>query len=726
MERPDPDAILAKVKAQDSHRGILKIFFGAVAGVGKTYTMLEAARASRKEGIDVVVGYVETHKRAETEALLEGLEILLPKTVAYKNVTLREFDIDAALKRNPKLILVDELAHTNAPGSRHPKRWQDIEELLVQGIDVYTTLNVQHCESANDIVAQVTGIRVRETVPDTFIEQADEMELVDLPSEELLKRLKEGKVYLGEQAQRATENFFQPGNLIALRQLALRFTERNVDTKLMSYKKEHAVSKVWNVRDRFLVCISSSPSAMRLIRACKRIASDLGVEWIVAYVEPVSELQPEDKNRVTEMMHFAEKLGASVITLAGQDIAETLIAYARSQNVTKIIMGKPGKPRLRELIFGSIFDHLARKCGEIDLYLLSGDVQEQPVKFKKPVLHAFSWNNLGWALGVVILCTLVDWGLILLHISLVNLIMIYLLGVTWVAFRYGRRISIAVSFLSVLIFDFLFVPPYFTFAIADVEYIVTLIVMLGVGFTIAQLASQLKRQAVAMILREERTKTLYALSRDLSKSSYPDELFKIALKHIEDFFRFKTVIFTLDKGKKLIARFGESVNVELNSNELVVAQWVYDHKKPAGKGTDTLPGSGGMYLPFLGAEKPVGVLGIFPTDDKQFVDTEQLHMLEMFVSQTALAVEGAQLAAAALDAVTKVENERLRNLLLTTFSSGLSEPLVAISHTAAELLKPENFNNEVTRERLIGEMRKEVESLNILIAELPQIIEYEK
>jgi len=464
---------------------------------------------------------------------------------------------------------------------------------------------------------------------------------------------------------------------------------------------------------------------MRLIRACKRIASDLGVEWIVAYVDPVSELRLEDKNRVAEMMRFAEKLGASVTTLSGQDIAETLIAYARSQNVTKIIMGKPGKPKLRELIFGSIFDRLARKCGEIDLYLLSGEVQEQPFKFKPVVLPVFSWSNLGWALGVVMLCTLVDGGLILLHASLVNLIMIYLLGVTWVAFRHGRRISMIVSFLSVLIFDLLFVPPYFNFAVADVEYVFTFVVMLGVGFMIAQLTGQLKRQTVAMVKREERTKMLYALSRDLSKSSYPDELFKIALKHIEDFFKFKTVIFTLDKGKKLIAQFGELENLELNPNELAVAQWVYDHKKPAGKGTDTLPGSGGMYLPFLGAEKPVGVLGIFPTDDKQFVDPEQLHMLEMFVSQTALAVEGALLAAAALDAVTKVENERLRNLLLTTFSSGLSEPLVAISQTSAQLLKPENFNNEVTRVRLIAQMRKEVESLNTLIAELPQIIESE-
>jgi len=726
MERPDPDAILAKVKAEESQRGKLKIFFGAVAGVGKTYTMLEAARLRKKEGVDVVVGYAETHKRVETEALLEGLEILPPKIISYKNVQLREFDIDASLKRKPKLILVDELAHTNAPGSRHPKRWQDVQELLDQGIDVYTTLNVQHCESANDIVAQVTGVVVRETVPDTFIEQVDEIELVDLPTEELLKRLKEGKVYLGEQAQAATEHFFQPGNLIALRQLALRYTERNVDTKLMSYKKEHSVSKVWKVRDRFLVCISPSPSAMGLIRAGKRIALDLGVEWIVAYVEPLVELQPEDKGRVSEMLNFAEKLGAQVVTLSGQDIAETLISYARSKNVTKIIIGKPGKPKLRELIFGSIFDKLARKCQDIDLYLLSGDIQGQPVKFRPPTLTSFSWKNLGLAIGIIIICSLVDWALSSFRLSSVNLIMIYLLGVTWIAFRYGRRISMIASLLSVLSFDFFFVPPYFTFAVGHVEYVFTFIVMLGVGFMIAQLTGQLKRQTVAMILREDRAKTLYALSRELSKSSYSNELFKIALLHTEDFFKCRAVIFVPDKNKRLEARFGEAAQLALDSNEIAVAQWVFEHKKSAGKGTDTLPGSSGMYLPFTGAEKTVGVLGVFPAQDKQFVDPEQLHILEMFVNQTALAVEGAQLAATALDAEVRIENERLRNLLLTTFSSGLTEPLTSISKTASELLKPESFHNESKRAALIEKMRQEIERLNTLIAELPQIIESEK
>ncbi|MFZ0034466.1 MAG: sensor histidine kinase KdpD [Sedimentisphaerales bacterium] len=723
MERPDPDKILARVKAEETRRGKLKIFFGAVAGVGKTYTMLEAARLRKKEGVDVV-GYVETHKRADTNALLEGLEILPPKIIKYKNVELREFDIDAALKRNPRLILVDELAHSNAPGSRYLKRLQDIEELLDAGIDVYTTLNVQHCESANDIVAQVTGITVRETVPDTFVEKADEIELVDIPTEELLKRLKEGKVYLGEQAERAAQHFFQPGNLIALRQLALRYTERSVDYKLLSYKQAHSISKVWGVRDRFLVCISPNPGAIRLVRSGKRIASELGVEWTVAFVETLSPLHKEDKNRISEMMRFAEKLGAQVATLSGQDIAETLISYARSKNITKIIVGKPGSLKLRERVFGSVVDKLARKCGEIDLYLLSGDSQQHPAKAQSISLPPFSWKNLIWTIAIVSLCTIVD-AILLPHLALINLIMLYLLGVTWVAFRYGRRMSIIASFLSVLSFDYFLVPPYFSFDVTDIQYLITFAIMLIVGFTIAHLTGRLRRQTITMRLREDRTQALYSLTRDLSKSSYPDELFKIALGHIQDFFKCRAVVFTPDANKKLVVRFGELEETASTSSEYAVAQWVYEHEKTAGKSTDTLPGSNGLYFPFIGLEKTVGVIGIFPADDKQFTDPDHFHLLETFVSQTAFAVEGAQLAAAALDAEAAIKNERLRNLILTTFSYELPGPLSSISQTASELLKPENINDPSKRAALIQKMRHESQHLNNLVAELPKLINLE-
>ncbi len=723
MDRPNPDEILAKVKAQDAHRGRLKIFFGAVAGVGKTYKMLESARRLKKEGVDIIVGYIETHKRPETEALLEGLEILPPKIIDYKNVKLREFNIDAALKRKPAVILVDELAHSNAPGSRHLKRLQDVDELLDAGIDVYTTLNVQHCESANDIVAQVTGVTVRETVSDTFIERAEEIELVDIPTEELLKRLKEGKVYLGEQAQWAAHHFFQPGNLIALRQLALRYTERSIDSKLLLYKQAHSISKVWGVRDRFLVCVSSNPGAVRLVRAGKRIASDLGVEWIVAHVETPSHMSVEDRNRISEMLRLAESLGAQTTTLIGQEVAETLISYARSKNVTKIIVGKPGKPRWQEFIFGSIIDKLARNCGEIDLYFLSGESPKHIVKSEPPAARAFPWSSLVWTICIIALCTFVN-SLIFRYITPVNLVMVYLLGVTWIAYRYGRRMSIIASFLSVLFFDFFFVPPYFTIAVSDAEYFITFLIMLAVGFSIAHLTGRLRRQTMAMRIREDRTQALYALTRDLSKSSYPDELFKIAIRHIQDFFQCQSIILT-PIGDKLETRFDLSSKSDLNLAEFAVAQWSYEHKKIAGKNTDTLPGSTGVYLPFIGLEKTVGVIGVFSSDDTQFTGPDQFHLLEVFVGQTALAVEGAQLAAAALEAESKVKNERIRDLILTTFSYELPEPLKSISQTASELLKPENINDPSKHAILIQKMRDEIERINNLVSELPKLINWD-
>lgn len=722
MDRPNPDELLAGIKREESRRGKLKIFFGAAAGVGKTYSMLETARMQKKEGIDVVVGWVETHKRVETEALLEGLEILPPKNIQYKNVNLCEFDIDAALKRSPALILVDELAHTNASGSRHPKRWQDVEELLDKGIDVYTTLNVQHLESANDVVAQITGVTVRETVPDTLVEKAEEIELVDLPTENLLKRLKDGKVYLGEMAERAAGHFFQPGNLIALRQLALRYTAHNVDEKLMTYKQAHAISKVWGARDRFLVCISSNPNAVGLIRAGKRIASDLGVNWTVAYVDTGARQRDADRARISEMMRLAEKLGAQVVTLSGQDIAEALVSYARSKNINKIVIGKPEKLRFREYVLGSsIIDKLARAAREMDLYLLCGEKQGEPIKVTPVMLAPFLWVNLLKALGIVMLCTLIN-RLLFGHLALVNLIMIYLLGVIWIAFKYGRRMSMIASFMSVLLFDFFFVRPFFTFAVADIEYVFTFFVMFVVGIAVSHLTGQLRRQTTLMSLREERTQTLYALSRELSKSSYPDELFGIALKNIKEFFKCQAVIFVPDTKKKLIPRFGDRDVLNASANEPAVAQWVYENKKSAGKDTDTLPGATGTYLPFTGSEKVVGVLGVFSAQDKQFVDPEQWHILEVFVSQTALAVEGAQIAATAIEAVEKIESERLKNLLLTTYSSGLPGPLTSISETASELLNPENIRDDAKRAALIAKIKQEVEKLNALIAEIPQII----
>ena len=724
--RPDPDQLLKRAQAEEARRGKLKIFFGAMAGVGKTYSMLETARHQKKEGVDVIVGYVETHKRAETEALLEGLEILPRKIVSYKNVDLPEFDIDAALKRNPALILVDELAHTNAPGSRHLKRWQDVEELLNAGIDVYTTLNVQHCESVNDVITQVTGIIVRETVPDTFIEKANEIELVDLPSEDLLRRLKEGKVYLGAQAEHAAQNFFQPGNLIALRQLALRYTAKNVDVQMRNFKGLHSISKIWNVGERFLVCVSGSPSAMNLIRAAKRIASEIGAPWTVAYVEFASLQHTESRKAQTlEVLRFAEKLGAEVVTLSGQDISDELIAYARANNITKLIVGKPKRTRWQEWISGSIVNDLARKCGEIDLYVISGERQatRTPLSYAVP-LQPFSWKNAFFALGIVALCTGVNLPLSR-YLEPANLVLVYLLGVVWIAFRYGKRIAIMASLLSVLLFDYLFTPPFFSFTVSDSQDAFTFIAMASIGFLISSLTDRLRQRTAAMRTREDRNRILYELMQDLAKTSTPDGLFQALIHHVRNYFKLPVAIFTPSPKRELLLRFDKLEGHELLPNERAVAQWAYEHKQRAGQGSDTLPASRGLYLPLVGLERTLGVLGIFPKEKAPFTDPGQLHLLQMLVNQTALAVEGAELAFAALRAGDAIEKERVHNLLLSTFSYELPGPLSEISQAAADLLEPEIFNDKAKKNALIERIRTKAQELNKLAAELPKILESE-
>jgi two-component system sensor histidine kinase KdpD len=724
--RPDPDQLLRRAQAEEARRGKLKIFFGAVAGVGKTYSMLEAARHRKKEDGDVIVGYVETHKRSETEALLDGLEILPRKIVSYKNVDLPEFDIDAAMKKNPSLILVDELAHTNAPGSRHLKRWQDVEELLNTGIDVYTTLNVQHCESVNDVVTQVTGVTVRETVPDTFIEKADEIELVDLPSEDLLKRLKEGKVYLGAQAEHAAQNFFQPGNLIALRQLALRYTAKNVDAQMRSFKGLHSISKIWNVGERFLVCVSGSPSAINLIRAAKRIASEIGAPWTVTYVESISLRHTEaEKKQALEMLRFAEKMGAEVVTLSGQDVSDELIAYARANNITKLIIGKPKRTRWQEWLSGSIVNDLARKCGEIDLYVISGERQVTPAPLSSAAsLKPFSWKNAFFALCVVALCTGINVPLSR-YLEPANLVLIYLAGVVWVAFRYGKRISIIASLLSVLLLDYFFTQPLYSFTISDSQDIFTFIALASMGFLIGGLTDRLRQQTAAMRMREDRNRILYELMQDLAKTSTPDGLFQALIHHVRNYFKLPVVIFTPSLKKELLPRFDKLEGHGLLPNERAVAQWAYEHKQMAGQGSDTLPASQGLYLPLVGLERTLGVLGIFPQEKTPPMDSERLHLLQMLVNQTALAVEGVELAFAALRAEDAVEKERVHNLLLSTFSYELPGPLSEISEAAADLLKPEIFKDEVKKNALIELIRTRAQELNKLTAELPKILESE-
>ena len=669
-QRPNPDALLTRVQAEEAQqaRGKLKIFFGAMAGVGKTYAMLEAAHARRADGMDVVVGWVDTHGRAETAALLQGLEVLPRRAVAYRGTALDEFDLDAALARRPALLLVDELAHTNASGSRHAKRWQDVEELLDAGIDVYTTVNVQHLESLNDVVAQITSVVVRETVPDSMLEQADEVELIDLPPDDLLQRLREGKVYVPEQARRALDHFFHKGNLIALRELALRRTADRVDAQMQVYRRTHEITETWPTTERILVCVSPSPLSARLVRAARRMAALLRAEWLAVYVETPAHLRlPEaDRERVIHTLRLAEQLGAETVTLSGQSVSEEIVTYARTRNVSKIVVGKPLRPRWREIVFGSVVDELARNTDDIDVYVISGEHDDSRPPSTRPPDHTSDWAAYGWALAVVLLCTVLDW-LMFPVFEKANLVMVYLLGVTVVAVRGERLAAIMASVLSVAAFDVFFVTPYWSFAVTDLEYLVTFAVMLVVALVISTLAVRLRQQAEAARQHERRTAALYAMSRELASTRDTDGLLQAAARHIHEVFESQVSLLLPDATGHLRpwddAADGQShglggpVLFALDTKEQSVAQWVYVHRQMAGLGTATLPSAAALYVPLLAARGAVGVLGVRPVQPRRLQAPEQLHLLETFANQIALVLERATLAEAAQHAQVQSETE---------------------------------------------------------------------
>lgn len=645
-QRPDPDRLLKHVQAEEEStgRGRLKLFFGAGPGVGKTYSMLEAARQRKKEGWDVVVGLVETHGRAETEALVDGLEVLPRKEVTYKGVVLREFDLDGALARRPRLLLLDELAHTNADGLRHAKRWQDVDELLDAGIDVFTTLNVQHWESLNDVVAQVTGVVVRETVPDVFLQGAHDLELVDLAPEDLLKRLKEGKVYKGELAGRALENFFKPGNLIALRELALRHAAERVDVQMQAYKERHAIGDVWSVGERIMVGVTASPLSARLVRAASRLATRLRAPWMVAHVENQSFLQSsaEDQSRLFQTLRLAEKLGAETITLTGENVAEELLAVARARNVTRIVLGKPARARWRDRLFGSIVDNVARHSGNMDLHIITG-VESAGRSLPMAKAKKLSWRGTVWGAVLVAVATGICWPFY--HIlDPVNLVMIYLAAIMWTAYRHGRRASIVASVLSVLAFDFFFVPPSLTFAVSDAQYTMTFAVMLAVGLMISTVTSRLRWQTETLRRREERTRALYRLSRELSETPGTKDMIPMALTRLAEFYHRPILLLTPGPDGALAVDAGDPAAFAWTENERSVARWVYDKGQMAGAGSDTLSGAVGLYLPLKGIRSTVGVLGIRPATDREFLDPESLQLLETFASEIGGALESTRLS----------------------------------------------------------------------------------
>jgi two-component system sensor histidine kinase KdpD len=743
--RPNPDALLAQIKAEEEQkkadeeqkkRGRLKIFLGYAAGVGKTYTMLEAARQRKKE-LDVVVAYVETHGRAETEALLEGLEIIPRKKVEYRGVMLHEMDLDGVLARRPQLALVDELAHTNAPDSRHPKRYQDVEELLDAGIDVYTTLNVQHIESVRDVVAQITGVWVRETVPDSVIDKAAEIELVDLPPDELLKRLKEGKVYIPQQIAHATAEFFRKGNLTALRELSMRTAAER------AYLDTHAIRGPGPTGERLLVCISSA-SRDSLVRDARRLASQLGAEFFAIYVETPDDVRlwPDQLNGLTSTLRLAERLGAKVTTLRlpappkdlsvaeeaeklgarvvtpqETSVATAIVEYARTHNITKIVVGKPRRTGWQRPLRRSVVGQIIRQS-EANVYIVTG--KGEPPKRDKvlPRQTLGTWRGYLQGLALVTLATLFS-ELIHRLVGPDNIVMIYVLCVVITAIFWGLGPSVLVSVLSVLAFDFFLLPPFHTFAVADAWDILTLLVLLVVGVTISYLMTRFRQQTQAARRREFETATLYALSRNLTATFDAEAIIRSIINGAKEMFGRDVVIFLPDtQNKETLKPHVENPNLTVDDKDIAAAFWSFQHQKIIGYGTDTLPNAKARYLPLNTTRGVLGVMALWASDSVNKLTAEQSRLLEAYADLAALAIERIGLAEQARNAEILEVKEGLQAALLNSISHDLRTPLASIIGVLSSLQEEGMGLDDRAKKNLIQVAREEAERLNHLITNL--------
>jgi two-component system, OmpR family, sensor histidine kinase KdpD len=684
-ERPDPDALLAKVQRDEAaaKRGRLKIFFGANAGVGKTFAMLAAAHAAQRQGRAVRIGVVETHGRADTEGIARDLSRLALKELAHKGQTLREFNLDGALAWGAAepggVLLLDELAHSNAPGSRHSKRWQDAQELREAGVEVWTTLNVQHLESLNDIVGGITGIRVWETVPDRVFDEADEVVVVDLPPDELLQRLKEGKVYLGSQAERAAKNFFRKGNLLALRELALRRTADRVDDQMQAYRREHRAAAVWPNRESLLACVGPGAASDKVVRSAARLAQQLELDWHAVHVETARALSEADRQRLQRTLELAQSLGARTAVLSAPGVGEALVGYAREHNLSRLVIGRrerawrwPGRLSLAE--------SLSQLAQEMDVLQVALPTHSRAVEPAPPrefgLLARHALRGYAVALLGTLLVTAVGHALLLGIMEPTNIAMLYLLNVVGVALRFGRAPAALAAMLGVAAFDFVFVAPRWSFAVGDAQYLITFAVLLLVGLVIGQLAAGLQAQARAAQERERRVRGLYAMSRDLGAALVAEQVAEIATRFLRAEFGAASAVLApplgATPGREVLAILpGATAQPDVG-----VAQWAFDHAQPAGQGTDTLPASPCLMLPLTAPMRLRGVLAVEGQGRRW--SPEQRELLDTCAALLAISLERIHYIEVAQSSTLQIESERLRNSLLTAISHDLRTPLAAL------------------------------------------------
>src|SRR5579862_927899 len=732
--RPDPDQLLKRVEAEQARerRGRLRIFFGASAGIGKTYAMLEAARSVRASGTDVLVGYVEPHGRVETEGLLEGLPRLPPLPVSYRGIVRLEFDLDTALSRHPQILLVDELAHSNVAGGdpppRHPKRWQDVDELLEAGINVWTTVNVQHLESLNDLIFQITGVRQRETLPAHVFADADDIELIDLPPDDRIARLHAGKVYVAEQAGTAVERFFRKQNLMALREIALRRVADRVEAAARALPAGRIPTRI--AGDRVLVAVGPDEQAEELVRAGKRIADALDADWIVVYVETPAllRLSEAERNRRISVLRLAESLGAESVTLDGPSAAGTLAEYALVRNATRVIVGAPKRRGWRAWLRPSTATELVRRARGFDVLMIgatptpSGAPRGLPAQ--TPGAVTVRWDRFASGLAISVGCTLLAFAMYP-HFELSNLVMIYLLGVTVAGLRLGRGPSALTAVLNVAAFDFFFVPPRFSFAVSDAQYLVTFAAMLTIALVIASLTASVRQQTRVAGARERRTALLYAMSRELAVTRGIENMARVAVRHVAEVFQAEAVVLLPVAGGKLRYPVEPPLESSFRGADLAVAQWVADHGRQAGLGSDTLPAARGLYVPLGDEQRTVGVLAVLPSNPRRVLLPEQSHLLGTFAGQIALAIERARLAEIAEASSLAAERETLRNTLLASISHDLRTPLAAIAGAGGTLAQHGASLDEATRVQLARSVESKAREMSELVSNVLDLVRLE-